>query len=158
MIIGVLGANGEGKSSFIVDFINAHDLKGKYYYLSLLDKPLNTDVNEWFNGIINKLIDKHSHTAKDINWLVVDDLDNFNVSSASIFNDLVIMARHYNLNIIYSTRRLAYFTKTLVLNTDYFVVFHILASDLKILNDMVGFEWQEIPPKGSHKYIIYEQS
>ena len=151
MIIGVLGANGEGKTSWILKFLKERGIVKSAYRVDIADKPFGADKDDWFGGLCNDILYNERYRGK---WIIFDDVDNFDPRMGSLFDDLVIRARHVPVNIIYAARRPRGFTRNLVINTDYFVIFHISNEDRKFLEMFLGDPLPDPPPRRSHKPII----
>ncbi len=146
MIIGVLGANGEGKTSWILKFIKSKRLRA--YRVDLSDKPFGIDKDEWFERVCLQILENPRFKGS---WIVFDDLDNFSPRMGSLFDDIVIRARHIPVHIIYAARRPKGFTRNLLVNTHYLVMFHITFEDLKFLEMLTGASLPAPPPRGSHR-------
>ncbi len=146
MIIGVLGANGEGKTSWILKFIKSRKLRA--FRVDLSDKPFGADKDQWFQAVCLEILENPRYRGA---WIVFDDLDNFSPRMGSLFDDIVIRARHIPVNIIYAARRPKGFTRNLLVNTHYLVMFHITNEDKEFLEFLTGIPMPDPPPRGSHR-------
>ena len=151
MIIGVLGANGEGKTTWILRFLRERRLTGRAYRVDIADKPFGVDKDDWFTDVCDHILHDPKYRGK---WIIFDDIDNFDPRMGSLFDDVVIRARHIPVHIIYAARRPRGFTRNLVINTDYFVIFHISNEDRRFLEMFLGDPIPDPPPRRSHRPVI----
>ena len=151
MIIGVLGANGEGKTTWILKYLKGHGLIKRAFRVDIGDKPFAADKDDWFTDVCGAILTDARYRGA---WVVFDDVDNFDPKMGSIFDDVVIRARHVPVHIIYAARRPRGFTRNLVINTDYFVIFHISNEDRKFLEMFIGDTLPDPPPRRAFKPII----
>ncbi|MEM3873437.1 MAG: hypothetical protein QXE05_12830 [Nitrososphaeria archaeon] len=143
-IIGVIGKKGEGKTTWIINFLKKKNNQ-KVIWIKPSNISLEKTIDEWFSYQIQYLYkNKRGYTA------VFDDLDLYNANMWSLFNNFIIRSRNIGINIIYSIKRPVLITKVLFQSTDYLVVFHTLEGDLETIKEIWGIQIQN-PVSQSYK-------
>lgn len=140
----ISGKRNSGKSYFTIQMlINKHLLKNKFDELYIINPTLNYD-NKWklldipeenifgefsldlLERLDNYFQDKFSQNNKINFCLVLDDClssKDFKKNHANIFDKMIYIGRHYNLNMIILSQKFKGISTGIRSNIDYFITF-----------------------------------